>query len=241
MLKKIKAKFNRLYFFNKYPHLKFNNLELHPKGEFISDSIRSQNTYYELDMLIYIFNNFNCERFCDIGANIGNHSNFFSNLGSKGWAFEPSKRNFELLKKNVPNFNLYNLALSDIIGTERFVSYEDSCGNSNLVSNFDNKTQSWGKKETYEEVKVDLLDSFNIDSPTFIKIDVEGAELKVLYGAIETIKKFRPVICIELHTDENLKNAGFPYSRKDINNFFDLVGYKLLHSFDETNHFYTPK
>jgi hypothetical protein len=96
MFKKLVNKFNRFNFYKKYPNLKSINLELHPNGEFISDSIRLQNSYYELDMLIFIWNNFNCARFCDIGANIGNHSSFFSKLGSYGWAFEPSRRNFEL-------------------------------------------------------------------------------------------------------------------------------------------------
>lgn len=232
---------NRYRFFSQYPKLKYCSLKLHPIGEFISDSIRKKNTHYELDLLIYIYNNFNCDRFCDIGANIGNHSNFFSNLGSNGWAFEPSSRNFELLKINAPKFKLFKVALSNNVGTEKFVTYYDSCGNSNLLSNFDNITQNWGSKEIYEDVSVDKLDNFNIDSVTFIKIDVEGSELKVLNGGIETIKKFKPAICIELHTDENLLNAGFPYTRKDINVFFDRVGYYKSHSFDETNHFYLPK
>ena len=47
MLKKFKNTFERLFFFYKYPKLKNHNLFLHPKGEFISDSIRNLNSYYE--------------------------------------------------------------------------------------------------------------------------------------------------------------------------------------------------
>lgn len=238
--KKSLSKIQEKMFFLKYPCIKQPNLHLHPKGEFVSDEIRLTNKYYELDLLMYIKNNYNIDRFCDIGANIGNHSSFFEKLGSTGWAFQPSRKNFELLKKNAPSFNLYNIALSDNVGVEKFVTYESSCGNSNLLSNFNNKTQNWGNGIEYEEVKVDMLDKFNIIAPTFIKIDVEGAELKVLNGSKNTLRKYKPNICIELHTDENLINSGFQYTRKDVDTFFEKIGYQKKQSFDSTNHFYEP-
>ncbi|MBC8435906.1 MAG: FkbM family methyltransferase, partial [Proteobacteria bacterium] len=42
------------------------------------------------------------------------------------------------------------------------------------------------------------LDSFKLDNVDFIKIDVDGFEDKVLIGAKRTIKKFNPVINIEM-------------------------------------------
>lgn len=99
LIEKLSRKINEEIFFLKYPEVRKHDLFLHPIGEFVSDEIRKCKKYYELDLLIYIKNNYNCDRFCDIGANIGNHSSFFSKLGSVGWAFEPSKKNFELLKK----------------------------------------------------------------------------------------------------------------------------------------------
>ncbi|AXQ69799.1 methyltransferase [Caulobacter phage CcrSC] len=41
------------------------------------------------------------------------------------------------------------------------------------------------------------LDSFGLEDVDYLKIDVEGFELRVLRGAEATIERFRPVIVIE--------------------------------------------
>ncbi len=46
------------------------------------------------------------------------------------------------------------------------------------------------------EVPVEPLDRFAL-APTFIKIDVQGAEFAMLQGALETLKQHRPVLLIE--------------------------------------------
>ena len=56
------------------------------------------------------------------------------------------------------------------------------------------------KEEIQEiEVKTDLLDNLIPGDVriTFIKVDVEGAELQVFKGGVETIRKNRPVIVFE--------------------------------------------
>ena len=47
-------------------------------------------------------------------------------------------------------------------------------------------------------VQCKTLDSFKLDNVDFIKIDVDGFEHKVLIGAKQTIKKFNPIINIEM-------------------------------------------
>ena len=45
------------------------------------------------------------------------------------------------------------------------------------------------------------IDSQNIGNVKLIKIDVEGAELEVLKGASETIRRYKPYILVEVHTN----------------------------------------
>ncbi|MCY1543544.1 methyltransferase, FkbM family [compost metagenome] len=44
-----------------------------------------------------------------------------------------------------------------------------------------------------------IVDQQNISSLDFIKIDVEGCELEVLKGSLETIKRFKPVVLLEMN------------------------------------------
>jgi FkbM family methyltransferase len=63
--------------------------------------------------------------------------------------------------------------------------------------------------------KCATLDSFHL-IPYFIKVDVEGQEAQVIQGAIETIRKYKPVILIEIQSLEGYKLIG---------NFMEKLGY----------------
>jgi hypothetical protein len=54
---------------------------------------------------------------------------------------------------------------------------------------------------------MESLDSYRL-SPTFIKLDVQGAEMMVLEGGADTIKKYRPSMCVECE-DEDLTTIKF--------------------------------
>ncbi|MBP8689338.1 FkbM family methyltransferase, partial [Patescibacteria group bacterium] len=73
----------------------------------------------------------------------------------------------------------------------------------------------------FEEVVVEVktLDTFVRESqevPDIIKVDIEGAEYDFLLGALETIKKYRPIFYIEIHSEfcaircfEILRSEGY--------------------------------
>ncbi len=215
------------------------DMKLHSPGEFISDSIRLTRRHYEVRELNWVRKEFDCTRVIDIGANIGNHCNYFSRFGAIGWAFEPSGLNFELLKANAPGFDCHQVALANFTGTAQFVTYESCMGNSYLQGLFSNAIQPWGVGPGIELVEVRTLDSFNIQEPTLVKIDVEGAELKVLQGATSTLEKYCPTVWIEIHTDETLEAAGFPYRSVEIHTLLTSLGYQYVSSYGLTNHFFT--
>jgi len=194
-------------------------------------------------MLHFMRTKFDCSRFVDIGANIGNHSHYFKSFGYKGWSFEPSDKNFEKLTSNISGgaFECFNVALSNIAGIDTLVTFETALGNNYLQSTFDGAINEWGSGIDSQTIQVRTLDSFEIDNPTMIKIDVEGSELKVLEGAMQTLIKFSPVLAIEIHEDQTLRNANFPYTREDIRNFLTRIGYEHTFSFNETNHFFQKR
>jgi FkbM family methyltransferase len=73
-------------------------------------------------------------------------------------------------------------------------------------------------------INIETLDSFNIDNVSFIKIDVEGHERKVLEGCINTIYKYKPTILIEIWcTSKNsIKKYLAEKNLSEVKNQFDV-------------------
>jgi FkbM family methyltransferase len=146
----------------------------------------------------------------DIGANVGNHAFFFKNIcnSKRVICFEPLEQNLVLLKENCPNCEIYPYALSDE-EKKGFISNININGNSGVAQISSDGTP----------IELKTLDSFNFKNVTFIKIDVEGYELKVLKGALKTILTSKPDIMVETHigiTPENVLELLPGYSYEHI-------------------------
>ncbi len=128
----------------------------------------------------------------DIGANIGNHSVFFSNLFKRVLAFEPNPKAFELLKINAKlaiNIECIPVALSDK-SEELTIHFQNgNIGGASLRS-------ETGFNQT--KIQAAPLDDMDLtDNIDLIKIDVEGHEHQVLLGAKKTILQCQPIILFE--------------------------------------------
>jgi hypothetical protein len=66
------------------------------------------------------------------------------------------------------------------------------------------------------------LDSFQLPEVNLIKIDVDGMELEILKGAVETLEKYQPVIVIE----ELIMSNGLP--NHDGVKFLSDLGYEAV-------------
>lgn len=127
----------------------------------------------------------------DIGANIGCISQALVMSGFDVIAFEPQPEVYTLLAENADCIS-YNVALGSEAGTAMMprVHYSEKNNIGGL---------GLGMQSIYGQypVAVRTLDSFIFDNVGFIKIDVEGYELEVLKGAVETIARCRPILYIE--------------------------------------------
>jgi FkbM family methyltransferase len=138
----------------------------------------------------------------DVGANYGIHTLLMARLASEGrvYAFEPMPQIFRCLQENVDlnqftNVTFVPLALSDRTGRARFV-----VGHHAGAGHIENVDATQGSTLSLDTI---TLDEFVYDhgnsAPTFMKIDVEGAESMVLLGATQVLHNAKPIILLDLH------------------------------------------
>lgn len=136
----------------------------------------------------------------DIGANIGNHTVFFSAVcgAARVMSFEPQKRVFEILRRN---------AQLNTIGDRKIDINNIGLGNrtQKLKVVHENVANMGATQFAYDEdggFDVKRLDDLGLDHVDFIKIDVERMGHEVLAGARNLIEKSKPKIWIELYDVE---------------------------------------
>jgi hypothetical protein len=76
--------------------------------------------------------------------------------------------------------------------------------------------------------------------PNAITIDVEGAELKVLHGATDTLMEHRPLVWASLH--EDLLERDYNATLENVHAFMESLGYvpTFLGKDHEQHWFYQP-
>jgi len=137
----------------------------------------------------------------DIGAFKGDTAIFIADsVGREGgvYSFEPVKSNYDYLVKNIKLNGLQDIVLPINKGCS------DKSGV--LRANTTKSGAPWAflsEDEGDEMVQVITIDDFvesnSISKLDFIKMDVEGWEYKVILGALNTIKRFKPKLVIPLY------------------------------------------
>jgi len=134
----------------------------------------------------------------DIGANVGFYTLLASFLtGKRGQvlSFEPFPTNIRFLRRHIllnkfTNVSIFEAAIAD---KEGVMCFKEGV----------NSAEGRLSDEGNLQVKVMALDKLVRDKvippPQMMKIDVEGAELKLFEGASEVIKGYRPKIILSTH------------------------------------------
>jgi FkbM family methyltransferase len=166
----------------------------------------------------------------DIGANIGAHTLALADcVGPDGFifAFEPQRVVYQALCANVAlnslqNVKCENLALADMSGFTTLPALDY-----NLKNNYGGVGIVTPGISIGEKVQVMRLDRyfmfFEWPPIKFMKIDVEGSEKRVLLGAKEAIKTFKPLLYVENDRPENSREL-----------------FELLESLDYIFYWHTP-
>ena len=143
----------------------------------------------------------------DIGANVGNISNFLlEKKGPKIFAFEPNRLCFEILLRRFlddKRIQIFNLAVSNYSGSSKLYLHEKSEGindfqfieSSSLNYLKDNVSQEKNIKIKVEHIS-NILSKFSFID--LIKIDIEGSEYDIIPFLIDQKHKIKNVLC-ELH------------------------------------------
>lgn len=164
----------------------------------------------------------------DVGANLGEITlNAAKIAGEKGrvFSFEPGKKNYEKLSRNLAlnNFNqitVSDCALGDRTGKGKEVVREIHNSGMNAVN--------YSEGGDFSIVTLDHFMSVNpVEKIDLIKIDTEGFEMNVVKGAEKTLGKYHPVLFVEV-CDDNLRRNNA--SAKELITYISRSGYDITNA-----------
>lgn len=176
----------------------------------------------------------------DIGANIGLYTVFFAKIlraGQRVMAFEPAPGALRYLSSNLKRNKVYQqvILFEGVASAQGGNFVLNSCNGVEEYSSL--KETLYLRDRTCEQIEVvgdtvdHLVEEYQL-VPGLIKIDSEGAEFRVLTGALDTIQKYHPVIVAEL-SDHLLANFGT--TSQEVIDLLEANQYKVtyLGSLDE--------
>lgn len=181
-------------------------------GDNIGDSVIA-NGWYEDSLLFAIFEGLLAgrrEHFAsglalDVGANIGNHTLWFSKIFSRVVAFEPNPICYRLLEANLLLNEVGNVVpmpsgLSDHPGrTAFYMNRGGNIGNSGVNSGYVKDAGATFDVDLVvgdDVLTKEILGGLAVD---LLKIDVEGHELAALRGLSRILRDHQPIVLFESH------------------------------------------
>lgn len=172
--------------------------------------------------------------YIDVGANEGQMVGLDSlAVGVRGgvYAFEPRKQASYELRQMVSAYSLRNVCLFQYVVADRegealFYECPEHPSSSSMESGW-----AGGVEKRYPSITLDKwADNESVKRVDLIKIDAEGAELKVLQGARGLLANRHPVLIIEV-SDPVKRENYYHYNRTDLIDIARSIGYNAFFSF----------
>jgi FkbM family methyltransferase len=156
----------------------------------------------------------------DVGAHQGIYSYGLLSKAAVVEAFEPLPEPYMTLAAFGGRLHAHRVALSDHDGIGVLhvpsINGRSETGLASLLPSSGNHTAV--------EVPLHRLDRYGFQDVVLIKIDVEGHEAAVLRGAQETLRRNRPVLCIEIEQrhlgDTPIQSEFEPLAEQGYDGFF---------------------
>jgi FkbM family methyltransferase len=187
------------------------------------------------------------DTFVDVGAHIGIYSLRAASIVGPGGhviAVEPNPETLQELRTNIDAsgatgvISVLPVACSDAEATLKlFAAPRSNTGESSLSQA--NASQN-GQATAYSVRALPLdviIRNTGVSRVDVVKIDVEGAEYLVLKGAAETLRRYRPLVIVEL-AEKGLRAMGT--SSAEITSLLRSYGYERSHRYDDANMEFIP-
>lgn len=198
----------------------------------IQKFIYSQHDFYEKATLSFLKSHYpHAQKIVEVGANIGNHMLFYTmQMGAQEvYCFEPNAINRNVLEKNIElnqlegKVKVYPVALGENRASGIQTAFDIRNTGMNRVEVVEHKTDN--------SIEIMPMDSYSFKDIDFIKIDVEGHELSVLKGGLNTIVENKPVVMVEVFEDHV----------ETVNRFFENISYAQKHILEGHNYIFEYK
>lgn len=187
---------------------------------FLVNDIEKYEKYYKIEKDNVVF---------DAGANEGALSIIYSQkvgAGGKVYSFEPDSINIKLLQGNLNlNAGIENIKVvkKGLWNKSEILEFFEA-GNVGSSLFYEDKES---KKVTIQGISIDdFVEHKKLKKLDFIKMDIEGAEIKALEGAVQTIEKLRPNFAIASYHMVDKKLTYFA-----VEHFFKQLNYPFKTEF----------
>jgi FkbM family methyltransferase len=238
----------------------YGKISIYQNEKYIINDFKN-GSYWDIDTLQKLkpFINPN-KNILEIGGHCGTSTLVYSsylNEDKKVFVYEPQKKMFELLVKNINQNNLYdkiipfNYGVFCINGKGEMNDIDLDGGGGNVAKRYNEESHlgcnfgGIGLGSNGEEINLVTIDSMDIGDIGFIHCDAQGSENFIFSKGKETIKKYRPTILFENNQyfgkylyDNVVKHYPQYYNESK----FDLVNYcmetlkysKCIHKFNNS-------